>query len=341
MVRQDADWTLLKGYAHSAKADASARYAKFKLCLQQAAGGADFDDLKLGVVETLPAAEAFHRQEVAAARKAWPAQPAKWQTNSTALALILEREDKLGEAEQLLNEQLTSSTAKEPQSTSMLLILGNVLARQGRWKEAAADFGQIIQWQPTNHLLYHRIAPLLAVSGDIESYRSRCREMLARFDLTTNWTAAHVIGKACLLLPDTGIDLAVANRLAAQQRERDLNSRGFGWSQFTIGLNEYRQGRYQRAVEPLEKALTKSGEAFYRDADACAVLAMARARLGQSVEAAAMLAKATEIEQTRMPKLEDRDLGPAWIDCITTHLLIREAKNVVNVAATNSAAASH
>jgi serine/threonine-protein kinase len=158
--------------------------------------------------------------------------------------------------------------------------------------------------------------------------------MVNRFGNTTNAQIADRTAKSCLLLPSAiGPDeLTAAGNLADKALTLGKGSRWFHWFQFTKGLAEYRQGHFSGAVEGMQlvqKELVEAQDAA-RDmceADTYFVSAMAQHQLQQSHEAHAALARGFEIVQTKLPMV--RDLGPAWYDVLTTYILQREAKDLI------------
>ena len=93
------------------------------------------------------------------------------------------------------------------------------------------------------------------------------------------------------------------------------------------GLAEYRQGHFATAVGLSKKSTTQGGNS-YAEAKAYLVIAMAQHQLNQVDESRPALAKAYEIVDTRMPKL-DSDLGVSWHDWLMTQILLREAKQLI------------
>lgn len=81
-------------------------------------------------------------------------------------------------------------------------------------------------------------------------------------------------------------------------------------------------------MEWTEQALTDPG-VNERDAEAYLILAMAKQHLKRPGEARAALAKAVEIAETKLPKLESGDLGELWGDWIIAHVLMSEAKLLI------------
>jgi hypothetical protein len=101
------------------------------------------------------------------------------------------------------------------------------------------------------------------------------------------------------------------------------------WFQFCKGLAEYRQGHFAGAVDWTQKALSHAGDRPKRDVGAYMALAMAQYRSKQADEARTALAKGVEIAETKLPKLESGDLGDDWLDWIIAHVLMREARALI------------
>ena len=70
--------------------------------------------------------------------------------------------------------------------------------------------------------------------------------------------------------------------------------------------------------------------AWQRDVAACSVLAMAQHQLKQTDEARVALAKAIELARTKLPQLGRDNLDQDWVDWLIAHILLREAKALVN-----------
>ena len=79
----------------------------------------------------------------------------------------------------------------------------------------------------------------------------------------------------------------------------------------------------------MQKVMSRAGENPIRDVQAYSVLAMAQLQLQQTNAARATLAKAVEIEETKLPRLDSGDLGGGWRDWIIAHALLNEARALV------------
>ena len=110
-------------------------------------------------------------------------------------ALALAQAGKLSEAEEPLNSLLAQANDHVAQ---LLMFRANLRAQMGRFQEAAGDLEQLIQTSPSNHWPWTTLAPLLVQTGEIAKYRTHCKEMLRRFNDTTDAPIANRIAKSCL-----------------------------------------------------------------------------------------------------------------------------------------------
>ena len=89
------------------------------------------------------------------------------------------------------------------------------LERCGKWKQALAYAHVLLDEKPSYHQWYHTVAPLQVAENDLKGYQDTCRKIVARFSTTTVTAIADPMAKDCLILPDSGADLA---RVAAMVR---------------------------------------------------------------------------------------------------------------------------
>jgi len=112
------------------------------------------------------------------------------------------------------------------------------------------------------------------------------------------------------------------------------NHQYWPYFQFVKGLAEYRQGRFANAAEWLQKALGRSDD-IYRTVQAHMTLAMAQYQLQQIEEARGTQAKGLKLAEARFPKAGKANLDEQWHDWIIAHVLIREAKALIEGASGN------
>ncbi len=235
-------------------------------------------------------------------------------------------EHKPEKIEQLFDELLTQDRASHPQSARLLRLRSGFRARLGRWEKAAADLIRVRDVNPENLQVWHDLAALLVASGQLDVYREHCRKSVERFGHTDAFRTAHLISKDCLILPDSGVDLRIVDRMVDVSVAGELRWRGFS---STKALAEYRQGRFASAADWAEKTLAHETRPGWVTVQTSATLAMARHQLKQSDLAQAALTSAQDIANKALPKLDSADLGEEWLDTIISHALLREATGLI------------
>ncbi|MHB8524231.1 MAG: tetratricopeptide repeat protein [Limisphaerales bacterium] len=246
-----------------------------------------------------------------------------------ALATTPRRETKTDEVEKPSIASPSPPAEAQTENLQTLRVRGEFFARHTRWKEGAADLTRALELSPDNHWLWHCLAAVLVQDGRLADYREHCAKSLRQFRKTVDPTTAERIAKDCLILPSSGADLQEVAKLADLAASSGTNHPNVAWFQLCKGLSEYRLGRFASAVDWVERALTKAGEAGELSVQAEMVLAMAQWQLRQIDSARTALAKGIEIANTKLPKLEDGDLGGYWIDWIIGQALLREAKALI------------
>ena len=214
-----------------------------------------------------------------------------------------------------------------------------LMAQAGRFTEAATDLAEIINADESQDWKLYLLTPLLIQSGRLADYTNHCKSMLEQFEKTTNPSIAERTAKSCLLLPAavTTNDLARVANLAA--RAVNLSDKGawVHWRLMTRGLAEYRSGRCHDALQT--EALAQKAAVNERElntpaceADTYFISAMAHAKLSQRDRARADLEHALQIVQTKLPKLDNGDLGQRWFDTLMSNIIMREAHETVEGA---------
>jgi tetratricopeptide (TPR) repeat protein len=134
-------------------------------------------------------------------------------------------------------------------------------------------------------------------------------------------------------LPAEGDDLKLASDLADRALKGDESPARLRWSRLTKGLAEYRSGRFQSAIEWVEKSrqLLPETSVPHLEAQTGLVLAMAHEGLGQTDKARQWLQSAEKVIDGQLPK-SDGALGETWPDWIITQLLRSEAKRLLGRA---------
>jgi tetratricopeptide (TPR) repeat protein len=197
--------------------------------------------------------------------------------------------------------------------------LRNFLIRQGRLAEARDAWQESLVSKPDEHEFWYGYAELCAYLGREDEYRAARRDILAKFGITPPLQVAERVSRACLLLPIEGDELRLTVKLADQTKgaDRTKYQAVLPHFQFVLGLADYRQGRFDRAIT------TMRGDASRVLGPAPQiVLAMALYRHGQTGEARKTLAAAVAGHDWSTAKVRDQD---GWI----YHTLRREADQLI------------
>jgi serine/threonine-protein kinase len=225
-----------------------------------------------------------------------------------------------------------------PDDHALLLQRVRHLARQRRWREAAAVMARYNDQhqQPLNILAWRHEAELWLFVGDRENYRRACRGMVERFGSTSDRTVAQQTLVICLLEPDALPDRRVLDHLLARFRDRPPGPID-AWSRLAEGLYEYRAGNPSAAIEwldPFRAAKVSTEPERVQKALACVILALAHKQLGQADEARRQLALAEELARKAelSPERGDR-LPGGWTNWLRYHGLRREAEGLLSAEA--------
>ena len=273
----------------------------------------------------LAEAESAWREELALEQKLWESNVARWDGTVRQLADLLVSEKKTDDVEKLYATVLTPDFVKQTESAGFLRNRGTFFAQHGRWKEAAADYTQVIALTPTNHFDYYVLAPLLVQCGDLGAYQNLRSNMLARFADTTEAMVAERMAKACLITSGSEKDLATAGKLADFAVTKD---KSFPWYRLAKGMAEYRQGHFAIAQEHL--LLAEASPIPYLSASAELVLAMSQQQLNQPDLARASQGKAFEAITTKMPRIDKGEVGNSfWNDWLICQALLRESSALI------------
>ena len=260
----------------------------------------------------LSEAEAARSEALAFRPKGGENQTAQALEELKGLVRVLNMQKKFGEAERILNDTLTSTFIQQPSSVEILDLRLALLARQERWKDAVVDATLALKLQPTDHVRYHSLAPLLVVTGDEPAYKQLCQEMLRRFGSITNNYIADRVAKSCLLSPHSDVDLLLVDKLANTALAGAEGGICMPLFQMCKGLSMFRLGNFEKAIEWTEKSLNNTSF-VHAKAQGYAILAMAHWHLGHKDEARAMLAKGN----TLAPRLISDDpaarSGEKWV----------------------------
>ena len=242
------------------------------------------------------------------------------------------RDGKNEEANNLLKQIVKPPERPSLDGVSAFRAIGDWLALQERWKEAARCYVNLIhldqldQWGSVT-LDYQACAVLLMETGDLSAYAQFCRTTAERYAGETNGDAAGRILKSCLLRPpdaDLNSALQPLGKTAERWFARNASNQ---WAAIPVSLWYYRCGDYKAAAQ---FALSKEGQSDLSAATAtgCAILGMALFHEGRVEEARENLARARKIVETGFATRwgATGSLG-SWYDWVFARILLREAEH--------------
>ena len=265
--------------------------------------------LALETEDKWPEAETVFREALTISRKQGGDEGSETLADMERLARVLVAQKKSGDAQKLLDEVMSPTFAGASAGLDLLLTWANMMGRSEHWQEATTDAALLLQYEPTDHYNYHRMAALLAITQNRPVYEQLCLKFVTTFTNTTNPYIDERMVQDCLLLPNSGVDLhLIDSRADASITYAATND--LPYFQACKAMSEYRLGHYSEANKWADKVIESSIASA--QAKAYAVSAMAHWQLGQKDNAQTMLAKGNAL----MP-------DAARIDYMTTRLPAR------------------
>jgi serine/threonine protein kinase/predicted Zn-dependent protease len=203
----------------------------------------------------------------------------------------------------------------------------------GRWDDAIVELRKRIEANPQDHFLWYQAACAMAILGDLDVYRTHCREMLTRFSQAQDPYTAERVAKACLLLPPPDDQLVEARVLARRSVDGRSDHPSSQYFQFCQALAEYRAGNLDEASTWIDRSLghaDRNWEQPYPHSMARVLRTMISARLGNIRKARAEW-ELLDRDWVRFPSVERGELlyPSDWHDRIGAELLYHEAKRIL------------
>ncbi len=121
-------------------------------------------------------AESVHREALAISRKQGGNEGSEALMDLERLVRVLKAQKKFAEAQRLLDEVLAPAFVRQPPSGNLVVLRADIMGRRGRWPEAATNAALLLQLQPDEHYNYHRLAGLLAMTGNRPAYELICQK---------------------------------------------------------------------------------------------------------------------------------------------------------------------
>jgi serine/threonine protein kinase len=256
-------------------------------------------------------------------------------------AALLVSQERFGEADILLKEISLGQPSLE--GAAVIRAVGEWHALENRWREAAECFLLLLKVDALEGidvitLDYLRCGPALLEAGDIEGYRRFRDDAVAHFARVNSPFSDRIV-KISVLGPTDSAALAVLAPMAADTARgfEDATKAGdvfqAAWRALALALLEYRKRNHAAAIEWAQRSLASSDQNASRAVAADAILAMARAQLGEPAQARVDLQAARELLENRLKSGMDRGRGTPvqgfWFDYAFARILLREATDVV------------
>ncbi len=225
-------------------------------------------------------------------------------------------------------EQALPDAGTRKQFVGLLSERALAAARQGQWRTATADFTRLVEISPADADAGHALAALLVHTGDLAGYYHHRAVLLQRFGDTQDPVQGQALIRDCLLLPDTNSNTGYFARMSENLLTTHGDHWASNWFQLTAGLTEFRGGQFAIAAQRLERT-AREEKIPEREVQILLLLAMNQYRLNQISTARSTLAKAIAIVETKLPRIEDGLLGLDWVEWVQAHVLMREARIMV------------
>jgi eukaryotic-like serine/threonine-protein kinase len=280
----------------------------------------------------------FFKAEEARANEAALRQQAEAREKLTE-AVMLVNQGNYDDAARLIEAMKTPPTRPSLDGVAALRSVGEWLAIQGRWREAANQFSALMEidkldlWGPVT-LDYQSCGVVLVESGNLAGYERFRDEAVARFITETNGDAAGRILKTCLLPPvheSTLAQLRPLGSLVERWTEAQPPATRAGWAAIPIALWKYRVGEFAQAEEYCRYGLNPA-DISPQAPTIHLILAMACYQNGQAREAREHLAQGRALVEAKFKQGLDRGTPGIgmWYDWVFARVLLREADGLIN-----------
>jgi serine/threonine protein kinase/Flp pilus assembly protein TadD len=210
----------------------------------------------------------------------------------------------------------------------------NALLRLGRFEEAGHTYQEALELEPSYHWSWFCGAALRLYLGDVEGYRSACREMLARFSQTDDPKIAWRVAKTCLLAPDAVSDLRPVLQLA--ERAVTGTQQHWAYRSFLLakGMADYRSGNFANAIHWINQSISLRPAPWYYSnrylvGMAQVFLTMAHHRLGHAKQARQALHQATLLTNPSNGTSGENEYPEDWYHWMRLHIVRQEAERLL------------
>jgi serine/threonine protein kinase len=276
----------------------------------------------------------FLREREANRREARLRAEAEDRARITQAAMFVSQ-GKYNDANEILNGVKTFPANPTLDGVSAFRSVGEWLALQGRWKQAAERYLALIKIDKLDKpdvvaFDYQACSVVLAEDNDTETYEHFCQMAVTNYAMNPNVS----ILIACLVIPVNEQQIRALKPMADNLEHffpytpRVTQQ----WTLMPIGLWKYRCGDYDMAVEWCREGLAQRVKFPACDADLHIIVAMAYYQRGEIKGAVSELAEGRELVETKFKSELGHgraDLG-YWFDWVFASLLLQEATALID-----------
>lgn len=228
------------------------------------------------------------------------------------------------------------------EGADLLRTLGEWNALRGEWNAAKKRYQSLLRanrFENIDSASLDLVAAAASIvkSGDTAGYELLRQGIVASARDTVDPMIADRVLKSSLLVPASKERLEellpfarVAESRAQRQGDTSIGV-DFAWRGQTLALWKYRAGRYQEALDWVQKVLAAGESPLSRSSSARVIRAMALHELKRTDESRTELARAREVIQTKFEKplrAYDPD-GGFWFDWVISEILLNEASSLI------------
>jgi eukaryotic-like serine/threonine-protein kinase len=170
------------------------------------------------------------------------------------------------------------------------------------------------------------------ITGNRSAYEQLCQRTLATFTNMMNPYVDERVAQDCLLLPHSGVDLGLVDKMADAAVTRGSGESALPYFQACKAMSEYRLGHFPEAIEWAEKVIKSPTPDA--QAKAYAVMAMADWQLGHKDTAQEMIVKGNTLAPSVVLGRGDVDLGESWVAWLFARISLDEAAALIQPGST-------
>jgi tetratricopeptide (TPR) repeat protein len=205
-----------------------------------------------------------------------------------------------------------------PWDANLRLERGLAYTQIGLWLKSVGDLAKVIEQKPKEVEYICHYGPVLLLSENPRRYRNLCADAVKRFGKSNDPRTLYLTARLCGLAAESGVQSTVTLNLAKSAVQQSPKS---AYYLHTLGMAHYRAGDAKTAVSKLNESL-KADPNWEGRVNNWLGLALAYHRLGKTAESKENLDKAVSwIDQTtkalaKKPGVAFQGIHPHdWLAC--------------------------